>query len=86
MRAALAMLAFMSIGALARASDNPACAKFEDPLAYNACLAKLGPQAHATQAAPEPAGEASGPQRAHGGGEITRRKNGRVHMEFSISH
>ena len=86
MRAWLAIFGLLVLGAQAQAEDNPACAKFEDPLAYNACLAKLGPQAHGARAAPEPVGEAGGAHRVHGGGVITRGKNGRVHMEFSISH
>jgi hypothetical protein len=39
----LLVLAAASIGP-ARA-DDPACAKYEDPLAYNACLASHGPKA-----------------------------------------
>ena len=35
----------VSGAAPARAEDNPACAKFEEPLAYNACLASHGPKA-----------------------------------------
>jgi hypothetical protein len=38
----------LSVGAWAQ--DNPACAKFDDPLAYNACLAKLGPAAREVRA------------------------------------
>jgi hypothetical protein len=39
----LLVLAAASIGQ-ARA-DDPACAKYQDPLAYNACLASHGPKA-----------------------------------------
>ena len=85
MRAALAILSLLVLGARAHAQDNPACAKYEDPLAYNACLAKLGPQAHGARAAPEPAGETAGAHRPRGGGVATRGKTGRMHMEFSIS-
>jgi len=40
------LLALAASGAVpARAEDDPACAKFEEPLAYNACLANHGPKA-----------------------------------------
>ena len=55
-----AALVLVSSVAPAWAQDNPACAKFEEPFAYNACLAKLGPKAGATLAVPEPAGAAPG--------------------------
>ncbi len=32
--------------AMALAQDDPACARFEEPLAYNACLASHGPKAN----------------------------------------
>jgi hypothetical protein len=51
-----AALILVSSVAPAWAEDNPACAKFENPLEYNACLARLGPRAGATLAVPEPAG------------------------------
>ena len=51
-----AALTFIASGAPAPAEDNPACAKFQEPLEYNACLARQGPRAGATLAVPEPAG------------------------------
>ena len=89
-----AALVLVSPGAPARAQDNPACAKFENPLEYNACLAKQGPRAGATLAVPEPAG---GPVRAmrtappargvHSMHAFAapRRSNGRVRMEFTVT-
>ena len=73
-------------------ADNPACAKFENPLEYNACLAKQGPRAGATLAVPEPAGarpaarRGAGPRTVHPSRVYTgaRRSNGRVRMEFTI--
>jgi hypothetical protein len=47
----------------ARAED--ACAKFQEPLAYNACLAKQGPEWHGTRGVPVPA-DADAPKRAGG--------------------
>jgi hypothetical protein len=75
----------------ARADDYAACAKFDNPLAYNQCLAAHGPVAHETRAtAPPPEGE-SGPRggwsvRSHGGQSIqaSRGRNGRMVLEFSI--
>jgi hypothetical protein len=77
------------VGAPARAQDNPACAKYEEPLAYNACLARLGPHAPGTRAIPEPEDDADGPgaggrRRAHGGFEISRERHARAHAEFDI--
>ena len=88
MRALVIVSAVMLVSAWApgRADDNSACAKFENPLEYNACLAKLGPRAGATLAVPEPAGPAAATRRlpamrAFAG---ARRTGGRVRMEFTI--
>jgi hypothetical protein len=87
-----AALIFVSSGVPADAEDNPACAKFENPLEYNDCLAKLGPRAGATLAVPEPGRAAPAPRGApaargvrsipHFGG--ARRTRGRVRMQFTI--
>ena len=81
-------LVLVSSVAPAWADDNPACVKFENPLEYNACLARLGPRAGATLAVPEPGGAAPAPEprgvrsmRAYAG---ARRTGGRVRMEFTI--
>ncbi len=45
-RAAIALsLAALAWTATARASDDPACAQYHEPMAYNACLARHGPKA-----------------------------------------
>ena len=88
-----AALVIISTGAPAQAEDNPACAKFENPLEYNACLAKLGPRAGPTLAVPEPAGpvravRAAPPARGvHSMHAFAapRRSNGRVRMEFTVT-
>ena len=77
------------VGAPARAVDNPACAKYEEPLAYNACLARLGPRAPTTHGVPAPnedpgAPYAGGRRRVHGGFEMSRERRGRMRMEFDI--
>jgi hypothetical protein len=81
-----AALMFVAGAASVHAEDNPACAKFENPLEYNACLARQGPRAGATLAVPEPDGAAPPPRgvrsmRAFAGPRPTR---GRVRMEFTI--
>jgi hypothetical protein len=74
MRPLIFLVALIALGGAANAVDNPACAKFEEPLAYNACLAKLGPKAYAV--APAPMHERYGAAR--------REKSGRMRAEFSI--
>ena len=75
----------------ASAEDYPECAKFDNPLAYNQCLAAHGPAAHGTKAiAPPPAGEDGRPSgsamHGHGGSsmQVSRARNGRMVLEFSI--
>jgi hypothetical protein len=85
---ALAISAVLS-GAPALAQDNPACAKFQEPLAYNACLARLGPPAHATRAIAAPQGEtegspAAGGRRIRGGLVVAHGKRGRMRLEFDV--
>ena len=92
--AALLVLAPLSGGA--RADDSP-CAKIEDPLAYNACLASHGPKAGVVGAAREgteatgrsPGGEpgANRPRveaEKRGAAPAVDRRRGRVHMEFRL--
>jgi hypothetical protein len=84
MRAGLVFAIVAAFPFAARAQDNPACAKFEEPLAYNDCLSKLGPQAHAVQGAPEPAAERGGGGRVRGKLTAIAGKHGRVHMTFDV--
>jgi hypothetical protein len=82
----VAALIFFSGAASVHAQDNPACAKFENPLEYNDCLAKLGPRAGATLAVPEPTGRAPAPRSAPSMRTFRAppRTRGRVRMEFTI--
>jgi hypothetical protein len=97
-RAALMLFAFAAVGLFgaARAQDDPACAKDQDPLAYNACLASHGPKA--TDIGTNPAlaqGAHAAPVRS-GGDEPAAaprsqriwahaaRRRGRAHMEFRV--
>jgi hypothetical protein len=52
---ALCLTVFTWAGAV-RAQDNPACAQYREPMAYNACLAQHGPKANGV-------GQLRGPQR-----------------------
>ena len=89
-RPALALaLALASLGAGAARAQDSACAKIEEPLAYNACLANHGPKAGAVRAEPEPAGGASSSalaRKGHARGVLIARKTrrGKVEMEFDI--
>jgi hypothetical protein len=97
-RAATLVLAFAGLVSVGRAwaEDNAACAQYQEPMAYNACLARHGPKANnlGTQghAQPPPAArdrarrdEAS--ERATTGRSAQRavRRQGRAHMEFRVN-
>jgi hypothetical protein len=95
MRAALLLAVLIAVlPGLARADDDPACAKFEEALAYNACLAAHGPRARDVEVSPEPPGGAGGVDRTgERPAEAARparrfpavaRRHGRIHMEFRI--
>lgn len=96
MRRALGLLAVLAVlpGA-APAADDPACAKYGDPLAYNACLASHGPRAKdvgrgsgeegppaAELQKAAPAAEPREPARRRTPNLARRR--GRIHMEFLV--
>jgi hypothetical protein len=75
-------------------NDDPACARYQEPLAYNACLASHGPKATAigtspeqtepAHAAPVPSARLAVPVRAGARSHYATRHNGRVHMEFRV--
>jgi hypothetical protein len=85
-----------SASAPARGQDDPACAKYQEPLAYNACLASHGPkatdvatnpaQAHQVRAAQmeiRRARPAQDPRVRRNWMSATRHR-GRAHMEFRV--
>lgn len=97
-RAAIALsLAAVAWTASARAEDDPACAQYREPMAYNACLARHGPKANSI-------GKVRGPQPGQGGQDRVwygrtrshapaerfygpqdaHRVHGRMHMEFRV--
>ena len=97
-RAAIALsLAALAWTASARAEDDPACAQYREPMAYNACLAQHGPKANSI-------GKLRGPQPGQAGQDRVwhghtrghppaaryynphdvRRVHGRMHVEFRV--
>jgi hypothetical protein len=91
---ALALAALASAGR-ARAEDDPACAQYQEPMAYNACLARHGPKANnvGTQGHTQPDRAAQDrPQREETGHPATAgrgwqrapRRHGRARMEFRV--
>lgn len=72
--ASFSFAALVSVAPAAAQGSDP-CARFEAPLAYNACLAQHGPHAAATRPA-SPSEEASGP--------VRRTRHGRQRLEFSV--
>jgi len=94
MRALLLAAAAAVLPGLARAEDDPACARFEEPLAYNACLASHGPKANDVgtrsrsaapdRADPEAERRAAGPRGRAPAAAHAARHHGRVHMEFRL--
>jgi hypothetical protein len=82
---------FALSGATARAEDYPACAKFDNPLAYNQCLAQQGPVAHGTRPMATPPGGEDSPRRAGTAGgrggasmQVSRSHSGRMVLELSV--
>ncbi len=95
MRRALGLLAVLAVlPSAAPAADDPACAKYEDPLAYNACLASHGPRAKdvgrgAGEEGPPPAerqeaAPAAAPREPARRTPNLVRRRGRIHMEFLV--
>jgi hypothetical protein len=96
-RAAAIALCFVALAARgrARAEDDPSCAQYQEPMAYNECLARHGPKAndigaHHGEAPPERAahdrryeGEIQAPT-GFGRWPHAQRIHGRVHMEFRV--
>jgi hypothetical protein len=92
---ALCLAALASAG-VALAEDDPSCAQYQEPMAYNACLARHGPKAngvgaHLGESRPERAGQDpayAGQVRAPASGfrrwPPVQRVHGRVHMEFRV--
>jgi hypothetical protein len=82
-RIGVMVVAAALIGSGARGQDSAACAKFEDPLAYNACLARGGPPAHATRAI-TPAEELSSGAHARSAMTVAHGRRGRMVLELSV--
>jgi hypothetical protein len=68
----------------ALADTYPDCAKFDDPLAYNRCLASHGPVAgHARAIAPPGEGD-EGMRAAQSSSPFHRARNGRMSMTITV--
>ena len=98
-RAAIALsLAALAWTSSARAEDDPACAQYSDPMAYNLCLAQHGPRAKGVgklHGGPEPGQEGQerawrGRTRGHAPAaqvysrQDAPRVHGRMHIEFNV--
>ncbi len=81
---ALIGLVILLSAAPAFPQDNPACAKFQEPLAYNACLARQGPPARMVRAAPMANTATVGAWRAQGRPTYFRARGGRAHAVFDV--
>jgi len=89
--AILVWLAAVVWARCALAADDPTCAQYREPMAYNACLARHGPKANNLKGL---GGEAQPGRRLKGeagtGAQPFRRwrrsarPGGRAHMEFQI--
>jgi hypothetical protein len=85
-RAAFAMLGLVSFvfAGRADAQDDAACAKYEEPVAYNACLARHGPKANDVGRLRAGTGR-PGASASEGRGDVhATRKRGRAHLEFLV--
>jgi hypothetical protein len=98
-RAAIVLcLAALGWAGSAQAQDDPACAQYHDPMAYNLCLAQHGPKANGVgklHGGLQPGSAAQGRVwygHTHGRAPTARyyspqnahRVHGRVHMEFQV--
>jgi hypothetical protein len=96
-RAAIALcLATLGWAGSAQAQDDPACAQYREPMAYNLCLAQHGPKANGVgklHGGPQP-GLAAHDRGSYGRGRApttrftsaqgAQRVHGRMHMEFPV--
>ncbi len=92
----LLVLVALALAGRALAHDNSACAQYQKPIAYNACLARHGPKASDLAARPThgregwdaPGGaERSEVSKSTPGGLRrlrARRGHGRAHLEFPV--
>ena len=86
--AALALcLAALASAGRALAEDDPSCAQYQEPMAYNACLARHGPKANDARAhsgAAQPQRDRDMNRRPAAAGPAPSAIHGRVHMEFHV--
>lgn len=86
LRGLVVLAASFAFGSLAKAGNYPDCEKYDEPLAYNQCLASHGPSAlHALAATPDQ----SAITEIHGfhslpSAQPIRRVHGRMSASFAI--
>jgi len=86
LRGLVVLAASLSFGSLAKAGNYPDCEKYDEPLAYNQCLASHGPSAlHALAATPDE-GAVTEIHGFHGvpSAQPIRRAHGRMSASFPI--
>jgi hypothetical protein len=86
LRGLAVIAASLAFGSLAKAGDYPDCEKYDEPLAYNQCLASHGPSAlHALAATPDE-GAVREIHGFHGvpSAQPIRRAHGRMSASFDI--
>ena len=74
----------LALLASARAETFSDCAKIEDALAYNRCLASHGPAAGQTRVTAAPSGAEGGMQRMQGAYPVHRDRNGRMSATITV--
>ena len=75
-------LASLDFAGRAHAQDEAACAKYLEPMVYNACLARYGPKAN--DVGGRRAGRPGAWSNAGRGDVHATRKRGRSHLEFLV--
>jgi hypothetical protein len=74
----------LALLASARSETFPDCAKIEDALAYNRCLAAHGPAAGQTRVTTAPAGAEGAMQGRQGAYPVHRERNGRMSATITV--
>jgi hypothetical protein len=82
-KVSVGLLSLALLGSV-RAETFPDCAKIEDALAYNRCLATHGPAAGQTRVTTAPSGVEGGMQRMQGAYPIHREHNGRMSATITV--
>jgi len=82
--AALGAAGLLAAALASRAETFPDCAKIEEPLAYNRCLASHGPAAGQAHVVAAPEGVEPGAGRMQGAEGVRRTRNGRMSATITV--